>query len=289
MSDGRLNLTYYATAELMPTDQIPDAIINGMVEWYHSYGPYFSGKIGTLCDMEGGCTNKLSLEGQWNVWNAGAGDILRRAYAEQNLHYITFLGLHPIGGDNVYSREELDSVEDLRGLKFRSIGISAEIMTNLGASCTYFPWEELYLALQTGTVDAAEMATPSEMFDLGLAEVAKHWYYPAFISSGWCNYVANMDAYDSLPLDLRAIVDQAGMAVNVRHGAEPWVMDYERIPEFIEAGVVIHQWTEEDMDKFVAAWIKAFNEMGESGDPYCKEFYDVVKQTRTKLDEWPEQ
>ena len=289
MSGGRMEMTYYAVAELMPTEQLTDAIINGLVEWYHSYGPYFSGKMGQICDIESGACNQMPMEGQWNVLNEGGLlEILRTAYAEQNLYYMAAIGLYPIGGDYLYSRFPIENAAALKGMKLRSAGVSAKILTNIGASTTYFPWEELYLALQTGAVDACEMASMSEMFDLGLAEVAQHWYVPPWISSGFCNYLANMDAWNALPEDIQAMMDAAAWAVDVRHGAEPWLLDYSMIPTFEAAGVTIHSWSDKDMNTFLTGWKDVMVEMGASGDPYCAEAFEAIKSMRMQLKWWPE-
>lgn len=289
LSGGRLKFKYYANNELMSTAELGDAIINGVVEWYHSYGPYFAGKIGKLCTLESGMGSYVSIEGQWVTFvQGGLIDILRKAYAEQKMYYIMPVSLYPVGGDYLYSRIPLAKASDLKGKKVRSSGISAEILTKAGASTAYFPWEELYLALQTGTVDAAEMASMSEMYALGLAEVAKHWYLPAWIISGTCNYVTNLNAWNKLPDDLKALVETASWAVNVSHGGNAWLLDYQLIPTIQKAGVTIHYWTAEDMAFFKAAWLQVLIALGNSGDKYCKEFFDKGKAIRQKIGEWPE-
>jgi TRAP-type mannitol/chloroaromatic compound transport system substrate-binding protein len=102
---------------------------------------------------------------------------------------------------------EINSIDDLQGLKMRIPGLGAEILRRAGGTPTNIPGAELFTALQTGTIDATEWVGPYNDLAFGLFRAANYYYYPGWHEPGsGLECMINKEAWDSLPADLQAIV-----------------------------------------------------------------------------------
>jgi TRAP-type mannitol/chloroaromatic compound transport system substrate-binding protein len=104
-------------------------------------------------------------------------------------------------------RREINSIDDLAGLKVRMPGLGAEVLQRAGATPVNISGAELFTALQTGAIDATEWAGPYNDQAFGLHKIAPYYYYPGWHEpSGTLECLVNMDAFEKLPEDLRSIV-----------------------------------------------------------------------------------
>ncbi len=131
-------------------------------------------------------------------------ELIDAAYREKGCHLLKSLGPSPLV---FISREPLNSVEELKGLKIRGSGAASDLITNLGAVPVTLAPVELYMALQTGTVDAVIMPNYT-IGTINLWDVAKGLMGPPFGQVAGDIYV-NLEAYNSLPDDLQEIVEEA--------------------------------------------------------------------------------
>ncbi len=213
MSDGRLKVHVYGAGEVVPAFGVFDAVSQGVVEMGHGGAYYWTGKVPAsvfFTSVPFGFTAQ-----EINAWiHYGEGlELWREAYAPFNL--IPFSGGNSgvqMGG---WFNKEINSVEDLRGLKMRMPGLGGEILTRAGGTAVVLPGGELYTSLQTGVIDATEWVGPYNDLALGLHEVARYYYYPGWHEPGsMLEFIVNQDAYNQLPADLQAIVKYATRAVN---------------------------------------------------------------------------
>jgi TRAP-type mannitol/chloroaromatic compound transport system substrate-binding protein len=110
---------------------------------------------------------------------------------------------------------ELNSIDDIRGLKIRMPGLGGEVMQRAGATQVTMPASEIFTSLQTGAIDAAEWVGPYNDVALGLNKAARYYYYPGFHEPGAAlQCVINKEAWDSLPDDLQEIVRITCQAIN---------------------------------------------------------------------------
>jgi TRAP-type mannitol/chloroaromatic compound transport system substrate-binding protein len=117
--------------------------------------------------------------------------------------------------------KEINSVADLRGLKMRMPGIGGEVLQRAGATQVTVPASEVFTALQSGAIDAAEWVGPYNDVSLGLHKVARYYYYPGWQEPGpMIECLVNGGAWDSLPEDLKEIVSTACQAINMDMQAE---------------------------------------------------------------------
>src|SRR5690606_18640643 len=110
-------------------------------------------------------------------------------------------------------RNELTGVSDIQGLRFRTPGLGGQVWAKLGASVTNLAAGEIFAALQSGTLDAAEFVGPYNDLALGFYQIAKNYYFPSFIEPGLATEaVVNKSKFSALPKDLQEIVRTACQA-----------------------------------------------------------------------------
>jgi TRAP-type mannitol/chloroaromatic compound transport system substrate-binding protein len=211
MSNGRLRVKLYAGGELVPALEVFDAVSRGVVEMGHSGSYYDKGKV-PAAQLFTGVPFGLNAR-EMSAWikYGGGQELFDELYAEYNIV--------PLIGGNTgvqmmgWFNKEINSLDDMKGLRIRMPGVAGDVLAGLGAQVVTMPVSELYTAMQTGVLDAVEWVGPYNDLAIGLHEVAKYYYYPGWHEPGSALYFGiNRKAWDSLPDDLQAIVRAAARA-----------------------------------------------------------------------------
>lgn len=213
MSGGRLQIKVHGAGELVPAMGVFDTVARGAVEMGHGAAYYWKGKT-PAAQFFTAVPFGLNAQ-EMNGWlhYGGGMQLWREAYAPFNL--VPFAG----GSTGVqmagWFKKEINSVEDLKGLKMRIPGLAGEVFQRLGGVPVTLPGGELFTALQTGSIDATEWVGPYNDLTFGLYKAAKYYYYPGWHEPGaMLEFIVNKEAWDALPADLQAIVTYATRAVN---------------------------------------------------------------------------
>ena len=206
MSDGRIDIQLYPAGSLVPSKEIVRSVAKRIVEMGASAASYNSGLMPvvytTLVPMGPRSAEDCAL-----TWFRGWGDILRKAY---DRHGTKLLTMNIMTDIPLYSTKPIKTVEDFKGLKIRTHGSTALFVEQLGASTVYIPGEEVYIALSTGTIDAATWGGFAATFPKKWYEIAKYITYPALVPMFQQNdIVINKKTFNRLPVDLQAIVQTA--------------------------------------------------------------------------------
>jgi len=213
MSDGRLTMRVYGAGEVVPAMGVFDAVSQGVADAGHGAAYYWKGKIPSSVFFT---SVPFGLNAQeMNGWlHYGGGlELWEEAYAPSNLVPMAggSTGVQMAGWYN----KELNSIEDLRGLKMRIPGLAGEVFVEAGGSAVRIPGGELYTSMQTGVIDALEWVGPYNDLAFGFHEVAKYYYYPGWHEPGSIlEFIINRDSLEALPDDLQAIVRYAARAAN---------------------------------------------------------------------------
>ncbi|MCB1855390.1 MAG: TRAP transporter substrate-binding protein DctP [Pseudomonadales bacterium] len=213
MSGGRLTVHVYGAGEIVPAFEVFDAVSQGVADAGHGAAYYWKGKIPSAVFFT---TVPFGLNAQEiNGWlHYGGGlELWREAYAPFNI--IPFAG----GNTGVqmagWFNREINSTEDLQGLKMRIPGLAGDVFAEAGGTAVRIPGGELYTSLQTGVIDATEWVGPYNDLALGLYEVAEYYYYPGWHEPGaMLELIVNRDSFEALPPDLQAMVTVAARAAN---------------------------------------------------------------------------
>lgn len=211
MSNGRLKIHVYGGGEIVPSLGVFDAVSQGVADAGHGAAYYWKGKIPSSVFFTA-VPFGLNAQEMYGWLHYGGGiELWEEAYAPFNLMPMAggSTGVQMAGWFN----REINSMEDIKGLKMRIPGLAGEVFAAAGGTAVTIPGSELYTSLQTGVIDALEWVGPYNDRILGFHEVAKYYYYPGWHEPGSIlEFIVNKDSLAALPEDLQAIVRQAARA-----------------------------------------------------------------------------
>jgi TRAP-type mannitol/chloroaromatic compound transport system substrate-binding protein len=212
MSNGRLDIRVYGDGELVPAFEVYDAVSRGTAQMGHGAAYYWRGKLPVAAMFS---TVPFGMTAQeMNGWlrYGGGMELWRELYAP--------FGLVPLASGNTgvqmagWFNKEINSVSDLQGLKMRIPGLGGEVLKRAGGTPITLPGSEVFTALQTGVIDATEWVGPYNDLALGLHTAARYYYYPGWHEPGpTLEAIVNREAFESLPPDLRTMLEVAAQAI----------------------------------------------------------------------------
>ncbi len=216
-TDNRFQIQTFAAGEIVPGLQVLDAVQNGTVEMGHSSSYYYFGKDPTfaLGTAIGFSPNMRLMQGWYTL--GGGKEMLNEFYKSYNMHAVLAGNTGcQMGG---WFRKEINTLDDLQGLKFRIAGLPGRVLQKLGVVPQQIAGGDLYPALEKGTIDAAEWVGPYDDEKLGLFRVAPNYYYPGWWEGGPILLgMVNLDKWNALPKAYQTILESAG------HHASNWMM-----------------------------------------------------------------
>ena len=233
MSQGRLDIKVYGAGEIVPALEVFEAVSQGTVQMGHGAAYYWKGKV-PIAQFFTAVPFGLTAQ-EMNGWllHGGGLELWRELYARYNLF--------PIPGGNTgvqmagWFNREINSLEDLKGLKMRIPGMGGEVFEKAGGTAVNLPGGEIFTSMQTGVIDATEWVGPYNDLAFGLHQVAKYYYYPGWQEAGpTLEVLINQNAWQSLPEDLQAIVKTAALAANTDMLAEYTARNNSALRELID-------------------------------------------------------
>jgi len=218
-SAGRLKIKIYGAGELVPAFEVFDAVSRGTVEMGHGASYYHKGKVDAaqfFTAIPFGMTN-LELNA-WLYYGGGMA-LWKELYEPFNLVPL------PTGNTGVqmggWFNKEINTIDDLRGLKMRIPGLGGEVLRRAGGTPVTLPGSEIFTALQTGAIDATEWVGPYNDVSFGLHKAARYYYYPGWQEPGpGLETIIHKDAWNALPADLQEIVRTTCQALTTDVAAE---------------------------------------------------------------------
>ena len=256
MTDGKFQIQPFAAGEIVPGLAIVDAVQNGTVEIGHTASYYYFGKDPTFgfgTSVPFGPNARINQG--W--WTQGGGDtVLNEFYKKYNIRGILAGNTGcQMGG---WSRKEINSVDDLKGVKMRIGGWAGKVLQKLGAVPQQIAGGDIYPALEKGTIDAAEWVGPYDDEKLGFYKVAKYYYYPGWWEGGTTNHLLiNLAKWNELPKSYQAIVRAAAGAANVEEQASYDARNPQALKRLLSHGVQLRPFSQAVM----GACLKASNEV----------------------------
>ena len=207
MSGGRLKIQVFGAGELVPAFEGFDAVRAGTVEMNHANSYFWTGKT-AAAQYFTAVPFGMNFQGM-NGWlyDGGGIDLWNEVYAPFGMVAM------PCGNTGVqmtgWFKKEINSVADFKGLKMRIPGLAGKVYASLGVDVKVLPGGEIFPALERGVIDAAEFVGPFQDRRLGLHKAAKYYYTTGWHESATVSeLLINKAAWDKLPADLKAIVEQ---------------------------------------------------------------------------------
>lgn len=213
LTDGQFQIEVFPAGEIVPALGVVDAVQNGTVEMGHSASYYYVGKEPALAFdtcLPFGLNARQHIA--WMTHGGGAA-LVQEVFNSYNIR------VFPCGNTGAqmagWFRKEIKTVDDFKGLKFRTGGLAGQVLAKLGVVTQQIGAAEIYPALERGTIDAAEWVGPRDDEKLGLQKVAQYYYAP-----GWAEGSAQVSLYvgqnhwDKLPANYKAAIEAATATVN---------------------------------------------------------------------------
>lgn len=266
LSGGRLEVKLHAAGELVPGMGVFDAVAEGTAQIYHAVPAYWGSKSrGILLFGSQPFGLQAAEQVGWMV-HGGAQALYDEMYAR--------FGIKPFLCGNSgpqwfgWFRTEIGSVDDLKGLKYRTTGLASEMCAKIGMAVQAMGGRDMFQALQSGALDAGEFIGPWSDSALGFQQVAKNYYWPGIgepSSAEECG--VNMAAWNDLPDDLKAVVQVAASSLyndvwteySTKHA-----LALERL--VAEEGVQVRRLPEDIVTAMGAAADAVMAELREDGD-----------------------
>ena len=208
LSGGRIEVKLFPAGELVPGRGVFDAVSEGTAELYHAVPAYWGSKSKVIL-LFGAQPFGLRADEQvgWMVHGGGQA-LYDEMYGRFGIKPFLCGNSGPQWGG--WFRNEVNSAEDLKGMKFRTTGLASEMAAKMGMAAEAMSGPDMFQALQTGALDAGEFIGPWTDSALGYYQVAKNYYWPGVgepSSAEECG--VNADVFNDLPDDLKQVVQAA--------------------------------------------------------------------------------
>jgi TRAP-type mannitol/chloroaromatic compound transport system substrate-binding protein len=284
MTDDKFQIQLFAAGEIVGPLQSFDAVSNGNVEMALTALHYFIGKspaYPVMSSLPFGMNTR-----QMNAWlyEGGGIELCNSILSKQNIYALP--GGSPGEQMGGWFRKEVNTVADLKGLRFRVPGLAGDILTKLGVVPQMIAAGDVYQALERGTIDAAKFIQPSDDEKQGFVKVAPYYYYPsAWEGASLVHYAINLAKWNDLPQQYKTAITTASTNVNFRFPAAYDVRCAPAIRRLVASGAQLRPFSPEILE----AAYKAANEIYDdfsAKDADFKKIYEVHKAMRDDIGLW---
>ncbi|MFA5491029.1 MAG: TRAP transporter substrate-binding protein [Candidimonas sp.] len=283
-SDGNFSIRLYPAGEIVPAFSVLDAVGNRTVECAQTASYYFYGKDPSLC-FDTAVPFGLNARQLFSWMYEGNGlKLMRELFAQH--HIVNF----PFGNTGTqmggWYRREINTVQDLKGLKMRTAGFAGEVLSRLGVVPQQIPPGDIYPSLEKGTLDAVEFVGPVDDEKLGFQKVAKYYYYPGWWEgSAQLSLYVNDEAYNGLPKQYQSLIDTASRAAGTKLLGDYDAHNPAALRRLIASGAVLKAFPREVMDASFEASNQVYKEFCDK-NPQFKKIHDDYMSFRDGIVPW---
>jgi TRAP-type mannitol/chloroaromatic compound transport system substrate-binding protein len=288
MSGGRLKIEVLPAGSVVKAFDLMDAVSKGTLDGGHGVVAYWYGKNTAIALWGSGPAFAMdpNMLLAWHYYGGGK-ELLDEVYKSLNLNVVSFLygpmPTQPLG----WFKKPVTKADDFKGLKFRTVGLSIDIFTGLGASVNALPGGEIVPALDRGLLDAAEFNNASSDRMLGFPDVAKICMLQSFHqSSEQFEVLFNKAKYDALPEDLRNIIGAAAHAASADmswKAIDRYSTDYLEMQE--KQGVKFYKTPDAVLKKQLELWSEIIKKRADE-NPMFKKVLDSQMAFARRAARW---
>jgi TRAP-type mannitol/chloroaromatic compound transport system substrate-binding protein len=288
MSGGRLKIEVLPAGAVVKAFDLLDAVSKGTLDGGHGVVAYWYGKNSALAMWGSGPAFGMdpNMVLAWHYYGGGK-QILEEIYKTLNMDVVSYLygpmPTQPLG----WFKKPIAKADDFKGLKFRTVGLSIDIFTGLGAAVNALPGAEIVPAMDRGLLDAAEFNNASSDKALGFADVSKVCMLQSFHQSGeQFEILFNKKKYDALPEDLKNILGYAVQAASADmswKAIDRYSADYRELQE--KMGVKFYKTPDAILKKQLEIWDGVMAKKG-GDNPLFKKGLDSMKAFAERAGRW---
>ena len=216
MSGGALKIDLLAVNSVVKTSQMQDAVHRGVLDGAHYVPAYWYSKAASASLFgTGPCWGWSAQELLGWIHYGGGRELYNELMGNLGLNLVGFFNspmpAQPLG----WFKEQIKKSSQMKGLKYRTVGLAADVLGEMGMSVVQLPGGEIQPAMKSGLIDAAEFNNPTSDSDFGMQDVSKHYHLASFHQSQEAFEIAfNKKKFDSLAPELQKILEYASEAEN---------------------------------------------------------------------------
>ena len=272
MSGGKLKLDLLPVNSVVKTSQMQDAVHRGVLDGCHYVPAYWYSKaVSASLFGTGPCWGWSAQELLGWIHYGGGKELYKELMGDLGLNLVGFFNspmpAQPMG----WFKEQIKDASQLKGLKYRTVGLAADVLGEMGLSVVQLPGGEIQPAMKSGLIDAAEFNNPTSDSDFGMQDVSKHYHLASFHQSQEAFEIAfNKKTFDGLAPELQKILEYASEAENSNfywHNTLRYADDLVKLKN--KLGVNIYRTPDSIMAAQLKAWdviVDKFNK----ADPFFK-------------------
>lgn len=291
MTGGRLKIEVLPAGAIVPAFEVLGAVHKGTIDAGHGWSAYWIGRhpaANLFSSVAGGPFGMDNVDYAGWLYHGGGLELYRELYLDaMKMNVMVFptdiIASEPLG----WFKKPIKSWADLKGIKMREAGLTAEIYKEAGITVVAMPGGEILPAMERGVIDGAAFMCPTTDRELGLMDVAKFYHAPGIHRhTGTLELLINKEKWDKLPADLKAIVDVASRENLFR----AWVDLVDKNVKDLELlktkhGVKVVETPKEVILEILKAWDKVAARYV-AKDPFFAKVYASQKEYARKMVEY---
>ena len=261
MAGGRLKIEVLPAGAVVPAFQLLDAVNKGTLDGGHGVVAYHYGKNSALALWGSGPAFGMdpNMVLSWHQYGGGKA-LLDEIYASINMDVVSYLygpmPTQPLG----WFKKPVAKVDDMKGLKFRTVGLAVDVFTEMGTAVNPLPGGEIVPALDRGLIDAAEFNNATSDRILGFPDVVKNCMLQSFHQSGeQFEILFNKGKLAALPTELKSIIDYAVQASSAEMSWKAIDRNAKDYEEMKKQGIKFYKTPDSILRAQLAAWDKVID------------------------------
>ncbi len=287
MAGGRLKIEVLPSGAVVPAFQLLEAVNKGTLDGGHGVVAYHYGKNSALALWGSGPAFGMDPNMVLSWHNYGGGKaLLEEIYKSINMDVVSYLygpmPTQPFG----WFKKPIAKVEDVKGIKFRTVGLAVDMYTDMGAAVNPLPGGEIVPALDRGLIDGAEFNNATSDRLLGFPDVVKNCMLQSFHQSGeQFEILFNKSKYEALAPELKAIIDHAVQASSADMSWKAIQRNSQDYIELKKAGVKFYKTPDAILRAQLASWDKIMDKKG-GENALFKKVLDSQKVYAERAGQW---
>ena len=277
MSGGTLKMKVYEPGKLVPPFEILDSVSTGKINSGYTTAGYWAGKIPAAPLFSAVPFGPEA--GEYMAWlYYGNGMSLYQEMYDQAGFNVKVIPCAIIAPETSgWFANEINSPEDLNGLKMRFFGLGGKVMQKLGVATSLLPGGEIFPALEKGAIDATEFSMPAIDARLGFHKLVKFNYFPGWHQQATVfELLINKDVWNETSEQHQAIIENACKASMADSFAEGEAIQHAALLDNVENnGVTIKNWSPEMLDTFRTTWNEVAEEEAANDEFFAKVLADM--------------
>jgi TRAP-type mannitol/chloroaromatic compound transport system substrate-binding protein len=279
MAGGRLRIDYLVAGAVVKPFEVMDAVNKGVLDAGHHVPVYWYGKSKVASLFGSGPINGSDAP-QMLAWihRGGGMDLYNELLKKLNLDIVGYFAMpmptQPLG----WFKKPLAGADELKGLKYRTVGLAADLMQELGVRVTQLPGGEIVPAMDRGVIDAFEFNNPTSDRRFGAQDVAKNYMMGSFHQAmEFFEIIFNKKKHDALPADLKAILRHAAEAASSSNwwtAMDNYSKDFEALGTTDKVNII--RTPKSIFDAQIKAWDVVSKKLSDE-DPFFKKVVDSQK------------